>query len=124
MKSDLSTGPQIIVSGLSKWYSAELAPPARFWYALRFGGSVPYELFARRSGFIRYAVHPISFKIFPGEVIGIVGKNGAGKSTLLQLLCGTLQPSAGSVQIRGKIAALLELGAGFNPSSRAWKMFG
>jgi lipopolysaccharide transport system ATP-binding protein len=61
------------------------------------------------------ALKNINLTIRKGETLGVVGRNGSGKSTLLQLICGTLTPSAGEVQVHGRIAALLELGAGFNP---------
>jgi len=60
------------------------------------------------------ALHNISFEVKKGEAVGIIGRNGAGKSTLLQLICGTLTPSSGQIQVNGKVAALLELGSGFN----------
>ncbi|MCK5536250.1 MAG: ABC transporter ATP-binding protein [Bacteroidales bacterium] len=62
-----------------------------------------------------YAMDDVSFEIKKGETVGIIGKNGAGKSTLLKMITGVLSPSSGSVEIDGKIASLLELGAGFNP---------
>lgn len=107
----MSSEIAIEATGVSKVYSLYRQPSDRLkqmlWGRWR-GNKTPYfQSFD--------ALRDVSFSIAPGEVVGIVGRNGAGKSTLLQMVCGTLQPSAGAIQVHGRVAALLELGAGFNP---------
>ncbi|MGH6889869.1 MAG: ABC transporter ATP-binding protein [Rhizomicrobium sp.] len=70
----------------------------------------------RRSSFQEFwALKNVTLELRRGEALGVIGENGAGKSTLLRLLCGTVRPTTGHVQVSGRLAALLELGAGFNP---------
>ena len=91
---------------LSKSYSLETRPLQRLWNQLT--GRID-------RGHQHHALQRINMTVRRGEVVGIIGRNGAGKSTLLQVVCGVLQPTAGQRLVRGRIAALLELGAGFNP---------
>lgn len=91
--------------------------------------SKAYRMYNKRSDMLReglsftrkkyhtlyYALQDVSFQIKKGDMVGIIGENGAGKSTLLKILTGVITPNEGSVQVDGKVAALLELGAGFNP---------
>ncbi len=74
-------------------------------------------LFHKKRSYYRdfHALTDVSLEIMSGETVGIVGRNGAGKSTLLQIICGTATASEGVVRVKGRVAALLELGAGFNP---------
>lgn len=75
------------------------------------------HLFGKRknSSPVFEALKDVNFRLQKGETLGIVGRNGSGKSTLLQIICGTLTPTSGGVSVQGRLAALLELGAGFNP---------
>lgn len=74
-------------------------------------------LFGRRKQYFKVfpVLDDVNFEIKKGETVGIIGRNGSGKSTLLQMICGTLNPSSGRIATHGRIAALLELGSGFNP---------
>lgn len=79
--------------------------------------SLKERLLHPRSGSSEHfkALQDISFHVAPGESVGILGHNGSGKSTLLKTICGVLAPTSGEVRLRGSLAALLELGAGFQP---------
>src|SRR5690606_15917855 len=69
----------------------------------------------RRSSKDLWAVHDVSFDIMPGQCVGIIGRNGSGKSTLLKLIARIIQPTSGEIMVRGRVSALLELGAGLHP---------
>lgn len=99
--------PAITIESISKCYQIYSHPRHRLWQMLCRGRKQFYQEF--------WALKDISFEIKQGETWGIIGKNGSGKSTLLQILCGTLYPTHGTVHTKGRIAALLELGSGFNP---------
>jgi len=102
----MSSDVAIHVRGLSKCYLTYEKPHHRLLQMLARGRKYYREFWALRD---------VTFDVKRGEVLGIIGRNGAGKSTLLQAICGTVTPTAGDVEIKGRVAALLELGAGFNP---------
>lgn len=97
----------ISVRNLSKSYRLFRHPGNRIKQFFSFGLKQYHQTFP--------AIDNISFNAKQGEIIGIIGRNGSGKSTLLQLICGILSPTSGTINIKGKISALLELGTGFNP---------
>jgi lipopolysaccharide transport system ATP-binding protein len=103
MSSDIA----IQLSNLSKCYQIYDKPQHRLWQGLVRGRKQFYREF--------WALKDVSFEVRKGETVGIIGRNGSGKSTLLQLICGTLTPNSGNIEVNGRVAALLELGAGFNP---------
>lgn len=96
----------ISVKNLSKTYRIFGHPGDRIKQAMTLGHKRFHKEFT--------ALHDVSFDIKRGETVGIIGSNGSGKSTLLQLVCGILKQTSGSVEVHGRVSALLELGAGFN----------
>ncbi|HET9820073.1 MAG TPA: ABC transporter ATP-binding protein [Rhodanobacteraceae bacterium] len=107
--------PGIRVEGLSKRYEVYAQPADRLKQMIlpRMQRALGRPAHAWFREF--WALRDVSFDVRKGETVGIVGRNGSGKSTLLQLICGTLSPTLGKVAVSGRVAALLELGAGFNP---------
>lgn len=103
----LSDEVAISVRNLTKTYRLFNHPGDRIKQFFSFGMKQYHRGFT--------ALNDLSFDIRKGETVGIIGRNGSGKSTLLQLICGILKPTSGVVQVNGRISALLELGAGFNP---------
>lgn len=98
--------PVIQVSGITKCYETYQKPIHRLW-----------QSFSTKKQFYQefWALNGVDLTVYKGETVGIVGKNGSGKSTLLQIITGILKPTAGTCETHGRISALLELGAGFNP---------
>jgi lipopolysaccharide transport system ATP-binding protein len=116
-KDLLMSSNQILIKteSLSKCYQIYDKPSDRLKQFVlprlqRLAGQSPKQYFREF-----WALEDLSFEVKKGESIGILGRNGAGKSTLLQMICGTLTPTGGSIETNGRIAALLELGSGFNP---------
>jgi len=97
----------IEVKGLGKAYHMYEKPSHRLWQALAGGRRSFHKEF--------WALRGVDFSVRRGQTMGIVGRNGSGKSTLLQMIAGTLTPTEGSITVKGRVAALLELGSGFNP---------
>lgn len=119
MSSDIA----IRATSLTKGFESYEKPSDRLKRSLfgLFGAIAPIPsmrraLFKRAQGCVRtfWALKGVDFEIARGETVGIIGRNGSGKSTLLQIICGTLAPTGGEVQTQGRIAALLELGSGFD----------
>lgn len=111
----MSSEIAIKVQNFSKCYQIYNQPHDRLKQSLyprlqRLAGKQPTQYYREF-----WALKDVSFEIKKGETVGIIGRNGSGKSTLLQMICGTLNPTSGSIQTHGRIAALLELGSGFNP---------
>lgn len=100
--------PVLQVRGVGKCYQMYAKPSDRLRQSVfRWTGKKYHKDF--------WALRDVSFRLDKGEALGIIGRNGSGKSTLMQIIAGVLRPTTGEVEVRGRVAALLELGAGFNP---------
>ena len=111
----LNEAPVIALQGVGKTYKRFAKPSDRFWQAV-WPSALSKEADGTHSKSNEFvALAPLNLTVQRGEALGLIGRNGAGKSTLLQMVCGTLNPSSGNLAVNGKIGALLELGAGFNP---------
>ncbi|MDO9148509.1 MAG: ABC transporter ATP-binding protein [Hydrogenophaga sp.] len=111
----MSSEVRVSVNALSKSYHIYAQPRDRLKQSIytrlqRLAGRSVHQYYSEF-----WALRDVTLDVRKGETVGIIGRNGSGKSTLLQLICGTLNPSSGSVWTSGRIAALLELGSGFNP---------
>ena len=102
----------IVLEGVSKAYSSWGSSSERFWSLLTDRPA---------AGPMFWALSDVSLTVRRGSSLGLVGCNGAGKSTLLQIIAGTVEPTSGSVLVDGRVAPLLELGAGFNPDFTGWE---
>jgi lipopolysaccharide transport system ATP-binding protein len=111
----MSSDVAIAVRGVSKCYPVYERPADRLKQFVYPRLQRAFGLEPRRYYREYWALRRVDFEVQRGEQLGIVGRNGAGKSTLLQVICGTLSPTTGQVEVKGRVAALLELGAGFNP---------
>ena len=101
----------ISVKNLTKVYKIFETPGKRFLY----------HMFHTNTGRDFVALDNINFEVKRGEAFGIIGRNGSGKSTMLQILAGIIKATSGEVTVNGRIAALLELGSGFNPESTGYE---
>ena len=112
---DLSKRYEIYAIPSDRLKQLVLPPLQRSWS--RIAGAFGFGRNRQTSNYFRafWALSNVSFQLRQGETLGVIGRNGSGKSTLLQILAGTLSPTHGKVQVNGRVAALLELGSGFDP---------